>query len=169
MTTYDTLTWRKARRSGGNGGNCVEVAVWRKARRSGGNGNCVEVGVWRKTARSGANGNCVEIKPAESSILIRDSKYLRDPSNDPEVQPIITLSVAQWRNFLDVVAGRSTAPAEPAITVHTDGSASLTSSDGIRLDYTPTEWLYFSLGVAEGEFDDLANEWKTAADQLAGI
>lgn len=152
MTTYETVTWRKARRSGGNG-SCVEVAVWRKA------------------ARSGGNGSCVEVKPDGDSILIRDSKYLRDPSNDPEAQPIITISVAQWRDFLDVVAGRSRALSEPTISVHADGSASLTSSAGVRLDYTPTEWLYFSLGVAEGEFDDLVNEWKTPppAGQLTGV
>jgi hypothetical protein len=41
------LTWRKARRSSSNGGNCVEVALqWRKARRSSSNGGaCVEVAV----------------------------------------------------------------------------------------------------------------------------
>ena len=149
MTTYDTFTWRKVRRSGGNGGNCVEVAVWRKA------------------ARSGANGNCVEVKADGTTILIRDSKYLRDPSNDPETQPIITLNVSQWRDFLDVVAGRSTAPSEPAITVRPDGSASLTSSDGISLEYTPTEWLYFSEAVVDGEFDDLADHWD-AAGRLVG-
>ncbi|MFD4407626.1 DUF397 domain-containing protein [Nocardia sp. NPDC058499] len=150
MTPYDTVTWRKARRSGSNG-------------------SCVEVGVWRKAARNGQNGACVEVKADGIAILIRDSKYLRSPDNDPEAQPIITISVAQWRDFLDVVAGRSAASPEPAIAVHTDGSAALTSSDGIRLDYTPTEWLYFSSAVAEGEFDDLANEWKAPANQLTGV
>lgn len=150
MTPYATVTWRKARRSGGNG-------------------SCVEVGVWRKAARSGQNGSCVEVKADGTAILIRDSKYLRDPSNDPEAQPIISISVSQWNDFLDVVAGRSTASSEPAITVRTDGSASLTSADGLRLDYTPTEWLYFSSAVAEGEFDDLAGEWSAPADQLTGV
>jgi Domain of unknown function (DUF397) len=38
--------WRKSSYSGGNGGNCVEVATWRKASHSGGNGgDCVEAGV----------------------------------------------------------------------------------------------------------------------------
>ncbi|MGW4123012.1 DUF397 domain-containing protein [Nocardia sp. NPDC004711] len=146
MTTYDSVTWRKARRSGGQGGNCVEVGVWRKAHRSGGNG-----------------GNCVEVKSAGTAILIRDSKYLRDPSNDPEAQPIITVSIAQWRDFLDVVAGRSTAVSEPAIIVRAEGSAVLQSADGVTLDFTPTEWLYFSLGVSDGEFDDLADQWVAAA------
>lgn len=82
MTTYSTVIWRKARRSGQNGA-------------------CVEVGVWRKALRSGQNGNCVEVKSAGAAILIRDSKYLRDPSNDPEAQPIISITVAQWSDFLE--------------------------------------------------------------------
>jgi hypothetical protein len=46
--------WRKARRSGQNGGNCVEiVALWRNARRSGENGGaCVEVAVWKTDEHS---------------------------------------------------------------------------------------------------------------------
>jgi hypothetical protein len=41
------ITWRKARRSGSNGGDCVEIAAtWRKSRRSADNGgSCVEVAV----------------------------------------------------------------------------------------------------------------------------
>jgi hypothetical protein len=37
--------WRKSSHSGGQGGNCVEVAAqWRKSSRSGGQGgDCVEV------------------------------------------------------------------------------------------------------------------------------
>jgi hypothetical protein len=46
--------WRKAKNSGENGGNCVEItALWRKARRSGQNGGaCVEVAVWEADERS---------------------------------------------------------------------------------------------------------------------
>lgn len=45
------LDWRKSSRSGGNGGNCVEVAA-----------------LWRKSSRSGASGgNCVEVAVVESS------------------------------------------------------------------------------------------------------
>lgn len=41
------IVWRKSSRSGGNGGNCVELTiVWRKSSRSGGNGgDCVEPAV----------------------------------------------------------------------------------------------------------------------------
>lgn len=152
MTTYDSVIWRKARRSG-NGGNCVEVGVWRKARRSGGNG-----------------GSCVEVKATATAILIRDSKYLREPSNAPEAQPIISITVAQWQSFANVVASGSTASSEPAITVHTDGSATLESTDGVVLAYTPTEWLYFAEAVANREFDDLADQWKApSSEQLTGV
>ncbi|WP_370012698.1 DUF397 domain-containing protein [Nocardia cyriacigeorgica] len=151
MTTYDTVTRRKARRSGGNGGACGEI------------------GVWRKAVRSGQNGSCVEVKSTGATILIRDSKYLRDPSNDPQAQPIISITVAQWRDFLEVVAGRSEALTEPTITVYADGSATLTSADGVALDYTPTEWLYFAEAVTEGEFDDLADQWTPAKSQLTGV
>jgi hypothetical protein len=43
----NSLDWRKSSRSGGSGGNCVEVApLWRKSSRSGGSGGeCVEVAV----------------------------------------------------------------------------------------------------------------------------
>ncbi|MGI5226985.1 DUF397 domain-containing protein [Actinoallomurus sp. CA-142502] len=43
----NSLDWRKGSRSGGSGGNCVEVtALWRKSSRSGGSGGeCVEVAV----------------------------------------------------------------------------------------------------------------------------
>ncbi|WP_331765128.1 DUF397 domain-containing protein [Nocardia sp. NBC_01388] len=144
MTTYATVTWRKARRSGGNG-NCVEVAAWRKATRSGGDGNCLEVT---------ADG---------TAILIRDSKYLRDPDNDAALQPIMSVSIAQWQTFLSVAAGRSAEATEPRITIHADGSATLTAADGLTLDYTQPEWEAFSLGAMDGEFDDLADLWPSAS------
>ncbi|NKY53942.1 DUF397 domain-containing protein [Nocardia vermiculata] len=123
---------------------------------------------WRKASYSGNNNNCVEVAFDDGRVMIRDSKYLR-AGLDPEAQPIISVTVAQWRDFLDVVAGRSTDSSEPAIAVRADGSATLISSGGVCLDYTPTEWLYFASAVTEGEFDDLANEWKTPADQLTGV
>jgi hypothetical protein len=46
--------WRKARRSGQNGGACIEfAALWRKASRSAENGGeCVEVAIWEITEHS---------------------------------------------------------------------------------------------------------------------
>ncbi|MFC5748806.1 DUF397 domain-containing protein [Actinomadura rugatobispora] len=53
------LTWRKASRSGENGGDCVELAALS----------------WRKSSRSGENGgNCVELADAAGVVAVRDSK-----------------------------------------------------------------------------------------------
>lgn len=54
----DNLKWRKSSYSGGQGGNCVEVASWRKSSYSGGQGgSCVEVadGTWVVLVRDTAN------------------------------------------------------------------------------------------------------------------
>ncbi|WP_067818179.1 DUF397 domain-containing protein [Nocardia inohanensis] len=64
---------------------------------------------WRKSSYSGdgGGGNCVEVRLAEVAVLIRDSKYLRDPANDPAAQPIISLAGPEWDAFLSAIdAGR---------------------------------------------------------------
>ena len=69
--------WRKSSYSGGNGGNCVEIAeVWRKSSHSGGNG-----------------GDCVEVAATlPAAIAVRDSK---DPDG-----PKLVVSHAAWCTFL---------------------------------------------------------------------
>ncbi|MEU5884676.1 DUF397 domain-containing protein [Spirillospora sp. NPDC047279] len=50
--------WRKASRSGDNGGNCVELAL-----------------VWRKSSHSADNGgDCVEVASQPGIVAMRDSK-----------------------------------------------------------------------------------------------
>ena len=53
------VSWHKSSYSGGNGGDCIEVAeVWRKSSYSGGNG-----------------GDCVEVaRTLPAAIAVRDSK-----------------------------------------------------------------------------------------------
>jgi hypothetical protein len=87
------IVWRKAIRSGINGGMCVEVASWRKASRSEDNGGaCVEVAAWRKASRSEDNGgNCVEVAGLRAGVLVRDSK-------DP-VGPVLAFAPAEWTAF----------------------------------------------------------------------
>ena len=67
--------WRKSSYSGGNGGNCVEIATWRKATYSGGNG-----------------GDCVEAGVADPGlVLVRDTTS-RDGGT-------LTFTAAAWRAF----------------------------------------------------------------------
>jgi hypothetical protein len=68
--------WRKSSYSGGNGGNCVEVAeVWRKSSYSAGNG-----------------GDCVEVAAAlPAAIAVRDSK---DPDG-----PKLIFTPEAWATF----------------------------------------------------------------------
>ncbi|MEV7417746.1 DUF397 domain-containing protein [Streptomyces sp. NPDC089919] len=56
-TDQHTLEWFKSSYSGGDGGDCVEVARWRKSSHSGGDG-----------------GDCVEIGPHCGVVPVRDSK-----------------------------------------------------------------------------------------------
>lgn len=62
------VRWRKSKRSGDNGGNCVELgAVWRKSSRSADNG-----------------GHCVELAAPQGFVAVRDSK---DPEGGVLVFP----------------------------------------------------------------------------------
>ncbi|MEV6069438.1 DUF397 domain-containing protein [Nocardia sp. NPDC052001] len=64
---------------------------------------------WRKSSYSGdgGGGNCVEVCLEDNFVLIRDSKYRREPTNDLAAQPVIGVDAAQWDTFLSaVMAGR---------------------------------------------------------------
>ncbi|MBF6455150.1 DUF397 domain-containing protein [Nocardia cyriacigeorgica] len=109
---------------------------------------------WRTSSHSGTNGGqCVEVAFDRESVLIRDSKYLRDPTNDPAAQPVIALPAAVWPAFL--AAACANAPHAiadaPAITYHLDGSVTLAGS-GVTLRFTAAEWGAFVAGVRDGEF-----------------
>lgn len=78
----NNVTWRKASRSGGNGGNCVEVGIWRTATYSGANG-----------------GDCVEVSCADARVAIRDSK---NPDG-----PKLSFTPAAWRSFMTRSCGAS--------------------------------------------------------------
>lgn len=71
------VKWRKSSRSGGEGGDCVEVAAfWRKSSYSSGEGGeRVEVGAWQKSSYSTAEGGqCVEVAALDPEVGMRDSK-----------------------------------------------------------------------------------------------
>ncbi|HWU11282.1 MAG TPA: DUF397 domain-containing protein [Streptomyces sp.] len=63
---YDlaTVTWHKSSYSGGDGGDCLEVATWRKSTYSGGDG-----------------GNCLEVADGHPDVVpVRDSKRTDGPA-----------------------------------------------------------------------------------------
>ncbi|WP_280426380.1 DUF397 domain-containing protein [Nocardia carnea] len=111
-------------------------------------------GVWRKATRSNNSGACVEVLEGTSAVSIRDSKYLRNPLNDPAAEPIITVTKAEWSAFIDEIAERESAfkPTRLQAITASDGTVHLTYSNVILI-YTPAEWDAFVAGARGGEFD----------------
>lgn len=122
-----------------------------------------DTATWQKATRSGGDGNCVEVKYENGAVLIRDSKYRRNVANDPADEPIITVSTAQWLDFLAAVAGDVATSVEPTISQLPHGSTILRNTDGVTLIYTRAEWEAFAHAVHSGEFDDLVLERREAA------
>lgn len=84
MTAPDlsAVKWRKASRSGHEGGECVEVGGIPQA----------PAEAWRKSSRSGhQGGECVEVAGMALAVAVRDSK---DPDG-----PKLTFGAADWRAF----------------------------------------------------------------------
>ncbi|WP_194816601.1 DUF397 domain-containing protein [Nocardia sp. XZ_19_385] len=106
---------------------------------------------WFTSSRSNNGNQCVEVRFDGDAVLIRDSKYRRNPANRLAEEPIITVTESQWNSFLKLLnSGR----AHAQLLVHTsaDGSATLRHRD-ITLTYTPDEWTAFRAGARDGEFD----------------
>jgi hypothetical protein len=110
---------------------------------------------WFKSSASSGTGCCVETAFHPDEVLMRDSKYLRDPADDPDLQPIISSSHADWTAFVDAVRLHRY-PAEGALTatLDADGWVTVRSSldSSVELHFTPEEWDAFVTGVYEGEF-----------------
>jgi hypothetical protein len=110
---------------------------------------------WFKSSFTDNANACVEVCYAGDRVLIRDSKYLRDPANAPERQPIITITSAQWAGFLGELTGTAIPGSNGAllVDVHPDGAATLRTADGrTALHYTPGEWRAYLAGVHAQEF-----------------
>ncbi|MCX4908555.1 DUF397 domain-containing protein [Streptomyces sp. NBC_00878] len=95
------LTWFKSSYSDSTGGECLEAALdWTKSSYSDNTGGeCVEAaGAWAKSSYSDSSGgDCVEVA-ATSTIHIRDSKDIAQPS--------LRVSPAAWGVFIADVGTR---------------------------------------------------------------
>ncbi|MGW0050119.1 DUF397 domain-containing protein [Nocardia cyriacigeorgica] len=109
---------------------------------------------WRKSSRSGdgGGGNCVEVKFDGDVVLIRDSKYLRNPANDPAEQPVITLSADKWETFIGAVAGKSTRSRQAFPRIEQTSRGVHLHSGNTTLTFTHQEWAAFTAGIHGGEF-----------------
>ncbi|MEG8179439.1 DUF397 domain-containing protein [Nocardia terpenica] len=109
---------------------------------------------WFKASFSTDSSNCVEIRFGDGVVLIRDSKYLRDPANDSAAQPFISIPARDWPAFLDAARGfdGTIRRGLPAIEHHASGEVSLHAADGTTLTYTAAEWTAFVSGIRAGEF-----------------
>lgn len=108
---------------------------------------------WFKASRSNSGSQCVEVAFSDDLVFIRDSKYLRNASNDPDVQPIITVAQADWPAFLRTVTDGTTSIARPAVHQQAGGGATLRDGCGTELSFTLAEWEAFTAGVLNAEFD----------------
>lgn len=112
-------------------------------------------GVWFKSSFSCGAAACVEIRFDGGMVSIRDSKYRRDPINDPSAEPVINLLVTAFDSWLAEVLGRCTAGDNGSIVAvsSADGTTTVRSfADHTELVYTPAEWAAFMSGVERGEF-----------------
>ncbi|MFD6463657.1 DUF397 domain-containing protein [Streptomyces roseolus] len=55
---------------------------------------------WFTSSRSNNGNQCVEVRFDGDAVLIRDSKYRRDPANRLADEPILTVTPAEWSAFL---------------------------------------------------------------------
>ncbi|WP_328927062.1 DUF397 domain-containing protein [Streptomyces sp. NBC_00190] len=70
------LAWFKSSYSGGEGGDCVEVAL-----------------AWQKSSySSGEGGNCVEVAACPSAVHVRDSKVTAGPE--------LAVNPGAWADFV---------------------------------------------------------------------
>ncbi|WP_280247416.1 MULTISPECIES: DUF397 domain-containing protein [Nocardia] len=111
-----------------------------------------------KSSYSDGGGQCVLIRrfEGEQSVFIRDTKYLRDPRNRPEDEPIIEMPAEAWSSFEALVLGASAGqpvPGQPDIEFIDRGHILLRGADGTTLQFTEEEWMAFRAGLEQREFE----------------
>ncbi|WP_369639343.1 DUF397 domain-containing protein [Nocardia sp. JMUB6875] len=107
---------------------------------------------WFTSSRTNNGNQCVEVRFDGDAVLIRDSKYRRNPEHRLDDEPIITVTAAEWTTFLAAVQGRHIPRTALIAETGADGHTSLRHGE-ITLSYTPGEWRAFVAGVRDGEFD----------------
>ncbi|QBS42225.1 DUF397 domain-containing protein [Nocardia sp. CS682] len=110
---------------------------------------------WFRSTRSNNGNQCVEVRFDGDAVLIRDSKYRRDPAHRPADEPIITVTAREWSAFLDALRTAHRPPGALTASTAADGHTTLRHGTTV-LRYTPQEWDAFLLGVRDGEFDRTA-------------
>jgi len=116
---------------------------------------------WFKSSFSSNANQCVEVRFDGEYVSVRDSKYRRDPTNHPGLEPIIAVTAAQWTAWLDELIGRVDVGANGVLSVEImpDGTIILRAvGTDTTLSFTRTEWQSYLAGVGAGEFNhpDLA-------------
>ncbi len=106
---------------------------------------------WFTSSRSNNGNQCVEVRFDGDAVLIRDSKYRRNPANRPAEEPVITVTASLWTSFINLL-NSGLSHNELIAQTSADGSATLRHGD-ITLYYTPEEWDAFIAGARDGEFD----------------
>jgi hypothetical protein len=113
-----------------------------------------EVTGWFTSTRTNNGNQCVEVRFDWAAVLVRDSKFRRNPANRAQDEPVITVSASQWMAFLDAVLGRAAVadPAGPVAEHGADGHITIRHG-AVSLTYTSGEWEAFVAGARDGEFD----------------
>ncbi|MGV9663161.1 DUF397 domain-containing protein [Nocardia niigatensis] len=107
---------------------------------------------WFTSSRTNNGNQCVEVRFDGDAVLIRDSKYRRNPEHRLEDEPIITVAATEWMTFLAAVLGRPALRTALSAETGTDGHTTLRHGE-TTLVYTPGEWRAFVDGARDGEFD----------------
>ncbi|WP_406279121.1 DUF397 domain-containing protein [Nocardia sp. NBC_00881] len=110
---------------------------------------------WKTSTFSGNNGGaCVEVKIDGDKVLVRDTKFRRNPANTSETQPQIEIPAGLWPEVCNRAVSMTSFKVGDALTVtiHADGAATFSGPDA-DLNYTPDEVDAFAKGVIDGQFD----------------
>ncbi|MGI5219310.1 DUF397 domain-containing protein [Nocardia sp. CA-290969] len=115
---------------------------------------------WRKSSFSNNGGaSCVEVNLIGDHVLMRDSKYLRNPENDPAAQPVISIPAGLWPTFCGHSTNRAAHDASDLPIIHhrDDGWVTVRCrATAVALVFTPDEWAAFVAGIEAREFELIA-------------